>query len=355
MKIFYVAYPMLPVSPESCGGAEQMLWALEGEMARRGHATTVAACEKSQVAGKLFATGAAPAEVDAFEARQAQHEAAVLGLLAAPRHFDLVHDQGGSFWRRAAEVDAPVLATLHLPRSFYPAGVFDNIPPNLFFNCVSQAQLRTFVDLPQLLGEVANGIRLEYFPPPRAERGDYLLWVGRICPEKGTHLAIEVARRAGLALVIAGDVYPFSFHLSYFERAVRPHLQDRHSRIRYIGAPHFTEKLKLLRRARALLVTSLAEETSSLVAMEAMACGTPVLAFPRGALPEVVPEGVGGFLVDSVDEMVEALARVNNFDGTAARRHAEQYFSARRMTADYAALYRRVLEIFAARTTLAAA
>jgi glycosyltransferase involved in cell wall biosynthesis len=346
VNVLYVAYPMLPVSEASCGGAEQMLWALEAEMARRGHGTVVAACEGSQVAGKLLATGAAPAEMDAFEAREAEHEVSVLKSLAANTEapFDLVHDKGGSFWRRAAEVDAPVLATLHLPRSFYPADAFEAPPPNLFFNCVSQAQWRTFAGVPQVLGAIANGIRLEYFPPPREEREDYLLWVGRICPEKGTHIAIEVARRAGMPLVIAGDVYPFSFHQAYFEREVRPHLEGRNASVFYAGAPRFSEKLRLLRRARALLVTTLAEETSSLVAMEASACGTPVLAFGRGALPEVVSEDVTGFIVHTAEEMVKAVASADRLSRKAARKYAEQHYSARLMAAQYEQAYRSVID-----------
>ncbi len=350
LRILYTAYPMLPVSEASCGGAEQMLWALEAEMARLGHSTAVAACDESRVAGRLLATGPPPADVDLFESRQAAHESAILNSLADTQSsrepFDIVHDEGGSFWRRAAEVRAPVLATLHLPHSFYPAGAFENVPSTVFFNCVSESQRRTFAGVSSVLAVVPNGIRLEYFPPPRADRDHYVLWLGRICPEKGTHLAIEVARRAGMRLVIAGDVYPFSYHLEYFRHDVFPQLQARDAHAVYVGAPSFTEKLKLLRRARALLVTNLAEETSSLAAMEAMACGTPVLAFRRGALPEVVDHGRTGFVVDSVDEMCDALRRVREITPSECRSRVQWKFSAIRMARDYEVLYRRVCAMY---------
>lgn len=349
MRVLYVAYPLLPVSGESCGGAEQMLWTLEAEMARRGHQTWVAACEGSRVAGRLLPTGAAATEPDRFEQRDVEHTSRILSFLSEAQSssagFDLVHDKSGSFWRHAARVDGPVLATLHLPRSFYPDEAFCKLPPNLFFNCVSESQLRSFAGLPRMLGAVRNGIRLDHFPPPRPFRDDYLLWLGRICEEKGTHVAIEVARRAGRALIIAGDVYPFSYHRAYFDREVRPHLEGRSCNAVYAGAPTFSEKLKLLRRARALLLPSLVEETSSLVAMEAMACGTPVIGLRRGAIPEVVRDGVTGIVVDSADEMVQAVRRVDSIDAAACRAHVEENFSSTRMADDYEELYARLARL----------
>ena len=347
LRILYVAYPMLAVSENSCGGAEQMLWALEGEIARRGHHTAVAACDGSRISGTLLATGAAPREQDRFEQREAEHTARILAYLGrvqqSSQRYDVVHDESGWFWRHASEVDAPVLATLHLPRSFHPAGAFDQLPPNLLFNCVSDTQLRTFAELPRLVGVVRNGIRLELFPPTRARREDYLLWMGRICPEKGAHVAIEVARRAGLPLAIAGDVYPFSYHQAYFECEIRPHLSERMPIVRYAGPPGFEEKLDLLRRARALLLPSLVDETSSLVAMEAMACGTPVVAFRRGAIPEIVRDGVTGLLVNTVEEMVRAVGGVGEINPLTCRTHIEANFSASCMAAEYERLYEDVI------------
>ncbi len=352
LRILYIAYPMLTVTAESCGGAEQMLWTLEKEMALRGHKTAVAACAGSQVSGRLLATGEAPHQPDCFGQRNAEHAARILELLARER-FNVVHDQSGGFWRDAAEIDAPVLATLHLPRSMYPEGAFDAVAPNVYFNCVSESQRSTFAELPRMLGVIANGIRLADFPAPRKSppyplqnrerkrvgqpRGEYLVWLGRICEEKGTHVAIEVARRAGRKLVIAGGVYPFSYHQQYFERAVRPHVDGR--RVRYLCQPSAAEKIDLLRQARALLLPSLVDETSSLVAMEAMACGTPVVAFRRGALPEIVRDGVTGWLVNNAEEMASAVGRTGEIDPAACRAHVEANFTAERMAAEYERLY----------------
>lgn len=354
-RILYVAYPLLPVSAQSCGGAEQVLHRLEVEMARLDWATSVAACGGSLVAGELIATGLPPAASDALEQRSNEQRGIILRTLAARRRerdaFDLVHDHSGSFWVHAAGIAAPVLATLHLPRSMYAPELFAGLPPNLFFNCVSKSQAREFTELPRLLGVVENGVALDQFLcTPRKQ--DHLLWLGRICEEKGAHLAIEVAQQARMPLILAGEVYPFSYHQQYFQRQIAPQLGCG---VTFVERPSFAAKLELLRHARALLVSSLVDETSSLVAMEAMACGTPVVAFRRGALPDIVQHGETGFLAESVAEMAEWLRRSDEIDPHACRARAEQDFSAQRMAADYQRLYEQVIAAHAGSAAGAAA
>src|SRR5689334_13236130 len=176
-------------------------------MAGRNVLTTVAASRGSRVSGELFSTGDPCTRPDDYERRRSEHEDLAVELVR--RHarqgmaFDLVHDMSGSFWRRAAEIDTPVLATLHLPRSFYPAQSFQDIPANVSFNCVSGSQSRSFADLDTMLGVAPNGISLDQFDcspasstahEPDVREG--LLWLGRICEEKAPHLALEIAGRA---------------------------------------------------------------------------------------------------------------------------------------------------------------
>src|SRR5262245_60999176 len=214
LRVLYIAYSLLPISDASCGGAEQALLMVESQMRARGHDTVVAACASSRVAGELFATGTSPAVQDGFELRDAEHIQNIIGLVSEGRHFDLIHDHGGSFWRHAARTDVPVLATLHLPRQFYPAGSFCELSPNLAINFVSQSQAQSFKDISQSAGVVRNGVDLERFAFSEHKQ-DYLLWLGRICPEKGTHVALDVARQAGVPIVVAGQIYPFSYHQHY--------------------------------------------------------------------------------------------------------------------------------------------
>ena len=130
-----------------------------------------------------------------------------------------------------------------------------------------------------MIGVVQNGIATEQFVFCDRKH-DYLLWMGRVCEEKAPHLAIQAAKQAGAQLFLAGQVYPFSYHQQYFEREICPSLGRG---VSFVDSPFYNDIVALLRNARALLVTSTAEETSSLVAMEAMACGTPVVAMRRGA------------------------------------------------------------------------
>ncbi|MGC2111751.1 MAG: glycosyltransferase [Candidatus Korobacteraceae bacterium] len=348
LSILFVGYPLLTVSEESAGGAEQVLLTLEREMSAAGHRTTVAASNGSRVAGRLLATGRAVEVLDAYERREREHCDFVLNYLRRhPGEFDLIHDHSGSFFRRAGECPPPVLATLHLPRSFYRVEWLQSAPDNLCFNCVSQTQARSFDGATTLVHVVENGIDCERFPLAET-KDNYLLWLGRICEEKAPHLSIAAAQRAGLPLVIAGQVYPFRYHRDYFDREVQPHLFAG-SPIRYISGPSFAQKLELLRHARALLLTSTVEETSSLVAMEAMACGTPVVAMHRGAFPEIVSHGETGFVADTVEEMVSALDRVNQISGSECRFRVQHHFNARTMAYNYERLYRRVMRQAVAR------
>jgi glycosyltransferase involved in cell wall biosynthesis len=352
MKILYVSYPMLPVSDASCGGAEQMLWTLEREMARRGHRTAVAACEGSHVSGQLIPTGGAPTAPDAFETRSDQHCRAVIQAIAE-QDFDLVHDESGFFWSRAGSVSTPLLATLHLPRTFYDDKSFQHVSPNVSLNCVSRSQARTFDNVPQMLGVVPNGIALERFRF-EPKKHNYVLWLGRICPEKAPHLAIDAAERAGVRLIMAGQVYPFSWHLQYFEREIRPRLERADHRVQWIEAPAFQVKLELLTGARALLLPTLAPETSSLVAMEAMACGTPVIAFPNGAIVEIVRHDITGYLVRDTIAMAHAINDLDRLCPGDARAIAEENFSARTMGDGYEAIYERIVSESLEESSLAA-
>jgi glycosyltransferase involved in cell wall biosynthesis len=346
-RVLYVAYPLLPVSEHSAGGAEQVLWTLERTMHARGHETCVAAAAGSQVAGEHFSTGA-PAELpDRLEERLREQTTTLLKWLreGAQERFDLVHDMSGAFWQHAAEVGLPVLATLHLPRRLYSEQQFRDLPPHVFFSCVSESQRREFSELPRMLEPVQNGIALDRFTAsdqPPAER-EYLLWLGRICEEKGTHTALDVAHAAGEKLIVAGAVYPFLYHQKYFAREVIPRLKRAGRKAKYIPSPSFAEKLDLLRQARALLITSDIPETSSIVAMEAAACGTPVMALRRGALEEVVAPGGTGILISTPEEMSSAISGALQLRPADCRSYAHAHYSATRMAERYEATYDMVL------------
>jgi glycosyltransferase involved in cell wall biosynthesis len=346
LNILYVSYPLLPVTGGSGGGAEQMLWLLEREMRRRSHKTTVAACDGSRVSGDLAITSPGAVGNDGFEQCSAEHIANVCALITARQErgkaFDLVHDESGSFWMHAGEISTPVLATLHLPRDFYPSQAWWQVAPNVHLNCVSWAQARTFEGVAGIAAVIPNGIDLERYRFHK-KKGDYILWLGRLCHEKGAHVALDVAHQAGMKLVIAGTVYPFSYHHQYCRREIAPRMQRANGKAIFIESPRLRRKIELLQQAHAVLIPSLADETSSLVAMEAMACGTPVIALRRGALPEVVADGVTGFVVDSTENLIDAVYRVGEIHPQDCRARAENCFQGARMCEQYEQLYKKVL------------
>lgn len=348
-RVLLVAYPLLSVTENSAGGAEQVLWALDRELHSRGHYTVVVAANRSQVSGEVFATGEPASAPDEFAARDEEQTRRIIEWLNSSEcpQFDLLHDQSGSFWRQADRVPLPVLATVHLPRSFYPEESFSSISANVHFNCVSESQLRTFSELPRLLGYVPNGIALDRFPisEARIEAREYVLWLGRICEEKGTHVALDVAHEAGQRIIIAGQVYPFIYHQKYFAREIIPRLKRAGTKAHFVSSPSFPEKLDLLRNARVLLLTSLVDETSSMVAMEASACGTPAYGFRRGALPEVVADGVNGRLFNTPEELSDGLRQKIEITPERCRQHADDNFSALRMAARYNELYEGIAQI----------
>ncbi|MEJ1159867.1 glycosyltransferase family 4 protein [Prosthecomicrobium sp. N25] len=344
--ILQVAYPFAPVGPDAVGGAEQVLSLLDRALTAAGHTSLVIATEGSAVAGTLLPVPAETGRLDdAVKARgRAQHRATIEAALQA-WPVDLVHLHGLDFWAyRPAGV--PMLATLHLPPGWYPEEAW-RPDPHLFLNPVSGAQARACPPGARLLEPIANGVPVEALAaePDRA-REDFCLVLGRICPEKGIHLALEAARLAGVTLLVGGAVFPYAEHERYFAEEVRPRL-DAHRR--FLGPLGFAQKRDLLSRAKALLVPSLAPETSSLVAMEALACGTPVIAFPAGALPEIVEPGETGFLVDGVEAMARAIGRADEIDRRHCRRVARERFSGGRMAQGYFAAYRAILDRVAGR------
>jgi glycosyltransferase involved in cell wall biosynthesis len=340
LRVLYIAYPLLRLSDKIAGGAEQVLLTLAQEMSSAGHDVTIAAAEGSTVPGRLLATGAATTRNDDYERRNAEHESVILTHLAK-HEYDIVHDMSGSFWQQIPALPNRLLSTLHLPPEYYPSGSFPRPPEEVLFNGVSHSQARRFASEVGMDGlrVLTNGIRIESFPYCDVKQ-NYLLWLGRICEEKAPHLACDLADELGTPLVIAGEVYPFSYHQHYFETKLRPRLSSRN--IRFMTSLSRAQKVQLLADARALLITSLAEETSSLVGMEAMACGTPVIAFRKGALPEVARDSVTGFIADNEAGMRESVLHIDSIQPLACREHVARHYSSRRMAKEYLNLYAEV-------------
>lgn len=339
LTVLGVGYAPAPVGPDAVGGAEQVLSALDRALVAAGHRSLVVAPEGSQIAGELIATGKLPDRItdDARAAVERRQRDAIERALAT-RPIDVIHAHGLDFAEHLPPTAVPTLVTLHLPATFYADGAVAADRPHSWFNCVSRAQAGTFPALPNMLDPIDNGVPVAALAARHARR-DFVLALGRICPEKGFHLALDAARLAGAPLLIAGRVFPYEAHERHFADEIRPRLGPH---ARFLGPVGFARKRRLLTAARCLLVPSLAPETSSLVAMEALACGCPVVAFPAGALADIVEPGVTGFLVADEREMAEAIALCDRLDREACRAAARRRFSLDAMAARYLALYERL-------------
>jgi glycosyltransferase involved in cell wall biosynthesis len=339
--VLSVAFPFAAVGPACVGGAEQILGELDRAIVAAGHTSIVLACEGSQPAGKLMAiSGPQSCLLDA-QAQSACRERVqqTIDHALAIHPVDLVHMHCMDFHAYTLPAGMPVLVTMHLPVSWYPRDAWTRFP-HYRFCCVSHSQRRTCP--PELANAcvIENGVPI----PPAADairRGDYALVLGRICPEKNAHEALEAGTRAGIPVWLAGQVFPYREHLDYFRRQIEPLLREPRNGVqhRFLGPVGPEERNRLLAGARCLLHPTLAPETSSLVAMEALASGTPVIAYPSGALPEIVDDSVTGFLVRNLDEMTDALGRAGAISPQACRRAADERFDNRRMVDRYLDLY----------------
>ena len=335
LTILSVAYALAPVGTDAVGGAEQILAAIDEALVAAGHRSLVVACQGSMVAGELIDTGVNPCSIIDIETRHAAERAVRQAIEAAlvRERVDLVHAHGFDFAATLPPSGPRRLVTLHLPPSWYPSL---QTRPGDWLNCVSASQEQACPTGLRLSPYIPNGVPVERLAAHRLTKRRFALHLGRVCPEKGQHIALAAARSAGMPLLLGGQVYPYPAHQIYFADEIRPQLDNTR---RFLGPLAFARKRRLLSAAACLLVPSLAAETSSLVAMEAAACGTPVIAFRAGALPEIVDDGATGFLVDTTDEMASAIARVGIIDPEHCRSVAQRRFSADAMAAAYFARY----------------
>lgn len=339
LTILSVAYPLARVGSDAVGGAEQVLSMLDAAIVKAGHRSIVVACEGSRTEGELIAVRVRrrPLDFRAVALARVRCRRAIAQVLQS-RRVDVVHMHGVDYDSYLPPGRVPVLATLHCPLEWYTAAALSPIRPATYLNAVSRDQHLRLAPNPCILEPIENGVAIDA-AAGRYRRRSFTLMLTRIAPDKGVHLALEAARAAGMPLLLAGEVFPYPEHLRYFAHRVEP-LLDRERR--YIGPVGPTAKRRLLGMAHSLLVCSQVPETSSLVAREALAAGAPVVAIRRGAMAEVVEDGRTGFLVNDVNGLAAALARVDALDRKACRRVARERFDAAAMTRSYLQVYHRL-------------
>ena len=323
------------VPPRSYGPWERVVSLLTEGLIELGIDVTLFATADSLTSARLSAVCPRPYQEDQdLDAKvwECLHVASVFERAA---EFDLIHNHLDflplSYSRL---VSTPVLTTIHGFSSERILPVYRQYNGHVHYVAISDADRHPSLDY---VATVHHGVDLSEFTFT-SEPGNYLLFFGRIHPDKGTLEAIEVARRSGLPLVIAGIIHD----RDYFAGEIEPRLDGR--RVRYAGAVGPAERDSYLGGALALLHLINFDEPFGLSMIEAMACGTPVIATGRGSVPEIVRSGENGFIVDGVEAAVSAVSSCRQLDRGKVRNDAERRFSHRRMTRDYLRAYAQVLE-----------
>lgn len=336
MKIALIAPPFIAVPPRKYGGTELFIAELAKGLQGKG------------IDVILYANGASTAPVETrwiFEKEEWPIEGPVEGNLKALSHsswavkdasseVDIIHLNSAPGLSYQRFVSLPFVYTVHHAFEQVMTDFYKGFP-DVHYVTISDFQRR---QLPMRhMRTVHHGVDVSFCKAGEPKRA-YLAFLGRLAPTKGTHLAVEIAKRAGIPLKIAGEIQPL--YQDYWEKQVKPHVDGKF--IQYIGEVGPQEKAELLGNAMAMLFPIQWNEPFGLVLIESMACGTPVLAMPGGSVEEIVKEGVSGHVRRSVDELAQC-AKNLSFDPQTVRTYAQQNFSVERMIDDYIQLYSEIL------------
>jgi len=341
LRVAVLAPPWIPVPPPGYGGIEAVVDLLCEALVARGHDVTLFAAPGSRSSARVQALldaahpdtiGSSLHESDLVACAWEQVESAV----RAGRPFDVLHDHSGfTALAMSDRVDAPVVHTIHGPFAGETVRFYQRHGRKAHLVAISRSQAQSAPAGVRISDVVPNPIAVERWPL-RCEKQGYLLWIGRMDPVKGAHRAIEVARLAGRPLVLAGPVQ--AGQEDYFQKRVEPHVDGR--RVHYIGG---TSKRELFANAAALLMPVRWREPFGMVMVEALACGTPVIAFPEGAAAEIVIDGENGMLVADEAEMARAVARVGSIDPVRCRASVAERYDVSVTAAGYEDVYRRAI------------
>ncbi|WP_144206325.1 glycosyltransferase family 4 protein [Mycobacterium tilburgii] len=344
LRIVLVAPPYFDIPPSGYGGVEAVVADLADTLVARGHQVTLLGAGRPGTVADFVPLWERaipdrlgepyPEVMHALKVRSA------VARIAATDGVDIVHDH--TF---AGPINAPVYHALRVPTVVTVHGPIDDdlypyyreLSANVGLVAISDRQKELAPDL-NWVGRVHNALRIDEWPF-ETEKHDYALFLGRFAPYKGAHLAVRAAHEAGIPLVLAGKCNE-SAEKEYFEECVRPLLSDSDH---VVGEADAVNKRKLLSRARCLLFPIGWEEPFGIVMIEAMVCGTPVVALRGGAVPEVVVDGVTGVVCEHADELPAAIDRVRTFDPHACRRHVAANFGVAQFGSAYEQIYRGVL------------
>ncbi len=342
LRVAMLAPPWISIPAPGYGGVEAVVSALTEALVARGHAVTLfcAPGSTSRANVRTLLDEPHPDEIERslYEVDHVARAFGEIDLAASRDRFDVVHDHCGfTALAMADRLDTPLVHTLHGPFTADTAAFYARHGHKGALVGISRAQLSCAPCELGPIGSIPNPIDLRAWPL-QEHKGDYVLWIGRMTPEKGPHRAISAARAADVPLVLAGVIQPGQ--QAFFDREVAPHIDG--DRIRFVGEVGGSAKRSLFARARGLLMPIRWNEPFGMVMVEALACGTPVIAFPEGAVCELVIDGKTGFLVDDERAMAAAVGRLPQIAPRACRAWVSQHCDVEVVAAAYERTYRSV-------------
>jgi glycosyltransferase involved in cell wall biosynthesis len=340
LHIAMVAPPYFDVPPSAYGGIETVVADLVDALVARGHMVTLIGAGRHATRAQRFITtyDEGPADRLGEPMPEIVHAAKVAAILDT-LDVDVIHDHTMAGPLMARGRLTPTVVTAHGPVQGDCGDYYEALGDTIQLVAISNAQRSAAPDLPWS-ARVYNAIRAQTFPF-RAEKEDYALFLGRFHPEKSPHLAIDAARAAGLPIILAGKCSE-PIERAYYTREIEPRIGND---VTIFGIADATAKRRLLSRAACMLFPISWEEPFGLVIIEAMVCGTPVVALRRGAVPELVLDGHTGIIVDEPGELPEAIARARHIDPAACRKHVEANFTVEVMAEGYETVYRQALAL----------
>jgi glycosyltransferase involved in cell wall biosynthesis len=341
VRILQLAPLWETVPPPAYGGTEAVVSVLCEELVKRGHDVTLWASGDSKTSAELFSiySRSLRTATDIADPQSYALMHAALSLKDADS-YDVIHNHiGETVMAMAHLVRTPMLTTMHCLITPDTKFIWDHYDG--WYNTISYSEK---LNMPPVAnngyaGVVHNGIDVATFPYSE-KKDDYLLFLSRISIDKAPHLTVEVAKRLGRRLIIAGKVDPNPVDQEYFNTMVRPLVDGK--QIQFVGEADARMKRELYEKAYCLVLPLNWEEPFGLVMAEAMACGTPVVAFRRGAAGEIIVDGETGYLVDNLDEMVDAVRKVDRIDPRRCRRHMEANFGPEHMAEGYLRVYQQI-------------
>lgn len=340
LKIAQIAPLIESVPPKKYGGTERVVYALTEELVKRGHDVTLFASSNSKTSAKLESVLPKSLRESNPQQMYGLNEWLILHLGAAYKRseeFDIIHDHNGIYGLPTAQLSkTPVVFTLHGSITPYNKRLYRDITgPSLV--SISKSQTAPFPFI-KTVANIYNGLPMEDYPFLK-KVGKYLLYVGRICMDKGTHFAIDAAIDLNIPLIIAAKLD--EVNNPYFKEYIEPRIDN--DLIKWIGEVDEKKRNKLMKNALCLLHPITWREPFGLTLIEAMATGCPVVAFNKGSIPEIIINGKTGYVVDDLEEMIEAIKKVPQIDRAECRKHALKNFNQRIMTERYEDLYYEIL------------